>query len=71
MPSGIDADTQQQKTDLSALNNTKVKKQILTTQKSKSKYSQGQFGNAVAFKIIAVSCAVEIISCEENQFSVW
>ena len=29
MPSGIDADTQQQKTDLSALNNTKVKKQIL------------------------------------------
>ena len=32
---------------------------------------KGQFGNAAAFKIIVVSCAVEIISCEENQLSVW
>ena len=35
------------------------------------KGTKGQFGNAVAFKIIVVSCAVEIISCEENQLSVW
>ena len=33
--------------------------------------TKGQFGNAVAFKIIIVSCPVEIISCEENQLSVW
>lgn len=31
---------------------------------------KGQFGNDAAFKIIVVSCAVEIISCEENQLSV-
>ena len=42
---------------------------ILSDQGSRS--TQGQFGNAAAFKIIAVSCAVEIISCEENQLSVW
>ena len=32
---------------------------------------KGQFDNVAAFKIIVVSCAVEIISCEENQLSVW
>ena len=32
---------------------------------------KGQFGNTVTFKIIYVSCAVEIISYEENQLSVW
>ena len=35
------------------------------------KLTKGQFGNATTFKIIDVSCAVEIISCEENQLSVW
>ena len=39
--------------------------------KELDKQIMSQFGNVVPFKIIVVSCAVEIISCAENQLCVW
>ena len=35
-----------------------------------SKLSKGQFFNAVSFKIIVVSYAIEIINCQENQLNI-